>query len=68
MCDPAVDTPFITFKGGNCNLIQIYLNSENSTGDSVQSCFENSEVKFGLLFFFIAKQKEIVTQKKHKKK
>ena len=45
MCDPAVDTPFITFKGGNCNLIQIYLNSENSTGDSVQSCFENSEVK-----------------------
>jgi len=45
MCDTADNSPFICFKGENLNLIQINLNSESSTGDSVQSACENSEVK-----------------------
>ena len=47
MCETPVDTPLICFKGENLNLIQINFNSESSTGDSIQSGCENSEVKRG---------------------
>ena len=60
MCDTADNSPFICFKGENLNLIQINLNSESSTGDSVQSACENSEVKR-------RKIKKKVGKKKHKK-
>ena len=49
MCDTAGDTPLISFKGINSNLIQINFSSENSTGDSVLSIGENSEEKRGRL-------------------
>ena len=45
MCDTADNSPYLCFKGEHLNLIQINLNSESSTGDSVQSACENSEVK-----------------------
>ena len=45
MCDTAFGTSLICFKGNNSNLIQINLNSENSTGDSVLSNCDHSEVK-----------------------
>jgi len=47
MCDTADNSPYICFKGEHLNLIQINLQSESSTGDSVQSACENSEVKRG---------------------
>ena len=47
MCDTADNSPYISFKGEHLNLIQINLQSESSTGDSVQSACENSEVKRG---------------------
>ena len=45
MCDTAFGTSLICFKGNNSNLIQINLSSENSTGDSVLSNCDHSEVK-----------------------
>ena len=47
MCDTADNSPYLCFKGEHLNLIQINLQSESSTGDSVQSACENSEVKRG---------------------
>ena len=47
MCDTADNSPFISFKGENLNLIQINFNIDSSTGDSVQSGGENSEDKRG---------------------
>jgi len=47
MCDTAENSPFISFKGENLNLIQINFNIDSSTGDSVQSGGENSEDKRG---------------------
>ena len=47
MCDTSDNSPYLCFKGEHLNLIQINLQSESSTGDSVQSACENSEVKRG---------------------
>jgi hypothetical protein len=47
MCDTADNSPYLCFKGEHLNLIQINLQSESSTGDSVQRACENSEVKRG---------------------
>ena len=60
MCDTAFGTSLICFKGNNPNLIQINLSSENSTGDSVLSNCDHSEVKKEK-----SKQK---SEKKNKKK
>jgi len=47
MCDTADNSPYLCFKGEHLNLIQINLQSESSTGDSVQSACENTEKKRG---------------------
>ena len=47
MCDTADNSPFISFKGENLNLIQINFNIDSSTGDSILSGGENSEDKRG---------------------
>ena len=67
MCDTPEETPLICFKGENLNLIQINLQSDSSTGDSIQSGCENSEVKRGKTKKKVGKKntKKLVTNGKY---